>query len=111
MKPDPGTKAKVSKIIFWAVIIFVASWITLWGSNSFLRTALMNRSLKVMEKQVAVLKAQNDSLKAENERLRTSPEAAEKAARERFGLTKPGEKVFRFVPAAEPKEEDPKSKK
>lgn len=108
MKRESEGSSKLSKIVFWGVIVFVASWITLWGGNSFLRTALLHKTLKGMEAQVKVLKTQNDSLKAENERLRTSPEAAEKAARERFGLTKPGEKVFRFVPAAEPKEEETK---
>jgi len=52
-----------------------------------------------LEKETTILKAQNDSLAQENERLKTDPEAAEKAARENFGLTKPDETVFRFVPA------------
>ncbi|HNX36868.1 MAG TPA: septum formation initiator family protein [Candidatus Cloacimonadota bacterium] len=108
MKQDRANNPRIANIVFWAVIIFMVSWITLWGGNSFLKTHQLHRSLKNMEAQVNVLKAQNDSLKAENERLRTSPEAAEKAARERFGLTKPGEKVFRFVPAADPPKEDTK---
>lgn len=59
----------------------------------------MHRELQSMRSNVERLSAVNDSLRNENEKLRTSLDAAEKAARERFGLVKPGEKVFRFVPA------------
>ena len=60
--------------------------------------------MNTMKKAVSELNAKNDSLRTENEKLQTSLDAAEKAARERFGLVKPGEKVFRFVPANEPLE-------
>ncbi|HRY83270.1 MAG TPA: septum formation initiator family protein [Candidatus Cloacimonadota bacterium] len=105
MKRDKRVQPAYVKWIYIAALVFVLSWVTLWGPNSFLRTGLQRHSLKKLESSVTALKAQNDSLRRENELLKTNLETAEKTARERFGLTKPGEKVFRFVPAASPKEE------
>lgn len=105
MKRERQQSPAYVKWIYWGALIFVISWVTLWGSNSFLRTGLMHRSLNKLQASVNTLQAQNDSLRQENELLKTNLETAEKTARERFGLTKPGEKVFRFVPAAPPKED------
>jgi len=82
-------------------------WILFLANSSFLKTWKLKNRVEQLEKETTILKAQNDSLAQENERLKTDPEAAEKAARENFGLTKPDETVFRFVPA---KEDEPPKK-
>lgn len=86
---------------FWALVGLMALWILLLGANSFFNTWKLQRKVQQLEQQTLFLKAQNDSLSQENVRLKTDPETAEKAAREKFGLTKEGETVFRFVPAKE----------
>ncbi|HRX76065.1 MAG: septum formation initiator family protein [Candidatus Cloacimonetes bacterium] len=88
---------------FWLIVIFLLLWILFFGQNSFWNTMLLHRKVDKLEQEAQYLKAVNDSLSKENARLKTDPEAAEKAAREQFGLTKPDEKVFRFVPAREDK--------
>lgn len=93
------------RYVFWALVALIFIWILILSGNSFLNTWKLQRKVQLLEKETSFLKAQNDSLAQENERLKTDPEAAEKAAREKFGLTKPDETVFRFVPA---KEDDPK---
>ena len=106
-------KAKTKKLsppmrfAFWAIIVLLIIWILFLADNSFLNTWKLKRRVDQLEKETTILKAQNDSLAQENERLKTDPEAAEKAARENFGLTKPDETVFRFVPA---KEDEPTKK-
>lgn len=105
MKREKQASPAYVKWIYWLIIIFVLSWILIWGQYSFLKTYIQGRSVKKLQSSVNELKVQNDSLRQENELLKTNLETAEKTARERFGLTKPGEKVFRFVPAAEPKED------
>lgn len=89
--------------LFIAGLVFLLFWILFWGENSFLRTAQLKKKVHKLEREALYLKAINDSLAKENTRLKTDPAAAEKAARELFGLTKPNEKVFRFVPAKEDK--------
>lgn len=91
---------------FWIVIGIIAVWIILAGGNSFYNTWKLQRQVRSLRTETMHLKAVNDSLAQENERLKTDPEAAEKAAREKFGLTKPGETVIRFVPGKE--EESPR---
>lgn len=96
------------KFVFWAILAIILLWILILSGNSFFNTWKLQRRVALLEKETLALKAVNDSLSAENNRLKTDPETAEKAAREKFGLTKPDETVFRFVPA---EEEDDKSKK
>jgi len=84
--------------MFYAALLFVISWILLWGENSFFKTWNMGRKVERLEQEMNELQAINDSLKQENQRLKTDPKAAESVAREKFGLTKEGEKVFRFIP-------------
>ena len=101
MKAQQNPLPKLSYLIFWILLIVILGWILIFSDYSFLNTWKLKHSMNELQSAVTELQASNDSLKAENERLKTSPEAAEKAAREKFGLTKPGEKVFRFVPPVE----------
>lgn len=99
MKAEGKPLPRYLNIFFWLLVVGICSWILVWGDYSFYKTWRQKVQLQELNESVSKLKAVNDSLRQENERLKTSPEAAEKAAREQFGLTKEGEKVFRFVPA------------
>lgn len=101
MKARKQAAPKSVRVVFWSAVTLIALWILLLGGNSFFNTWKLQRKVHLLEKETTHLKAVNDSLAQENERLKTDPEAAEKAAREKFGLTKPDETVFRFVPAKE----------
>ncbi len=46
--------------------------------------------------EVDSLKRVNDSLRTEIDLLQTSDEKIEQVAREKFGLVKPGEKIYKF---------------
>ena len=99
MKPKNKKISPQFRFFFWGAIVLLVIWILFLANNSFLNTWKLKHRVDQLEKETAALKAQNDSLEQENNRLKTDPEAAEKAARENFGLTKPDETVFRFVPA------------
>ncbi|MDY0151200.1 MAG: septum formation initiator family protein [Candidatus Cloacimonas sp.] len=101
MKTRSATISPTLRFSFWAVVTLLALWVLILGTNSFLNTWKLQRRVQTLETETLHLKALNDSLAQENERLKTDPETAEKAAREKFGLTKPDETVFRFVPAKE----------
>lgn len=92
---------------FWVLMGLIILWILVFGGNSFFNTWKLQRQVHKLQQETMHLKAVNDSLSHENQRLKTDPEAAEKAAREKFGMTKPGETVIRFVPA----KEEPEKKK
>ncbi len=93
---------KIVRYIYLLLIVLLFLWITVLGRNSARHTYSLRKKVENMETEVQHLQAVNDSLAKENLRLKTDPDAAEKAAREQFGLIKPDEKVFRFVPAKEP---------
>ena len=99
MKTKDKKRSPQFRFFFWGAIVLLVIWILFLANNSFLNTWKLKHRVEQLEKETAALKAQNDSLAMENNRLKTDPEAAEKAARENFGLTKPDETVCRFVPA------------
>jgi cell division protein FtsB len=101
MKTKAKATPKYVKYIVNALLVLLLAWILVTGRNSYLNTYRLKRRVDLLQQEAMRLKAANDSLAQENARLKTDPEAAEKAAREQFGLTKPNEKVFRFVPARE----------
>lgn len=103
MKAKGKETPKIVWYIYLLFILFLFLWISVLGRNSARNTYLLRKKVESMESEALDLKAVNDSLAKENLRLKTDPDAAEKAAREQFGLIKPDEKVFRFVPAKEPK--------
>lgn len=105
MKTRSKALSPTLRYIFWALAAIIALWILVLSGNSFFNTWKLQHRVQLLEKETLALKAQNDSLAQENLRLKTDPETAEKAAREKFGLTKEDETVFRFVPA---KEDEPK---
>ena len=49
---------------------------------------------------LVVLRSDTARLTAEVERLRTDPEYIEQIAREKLGLVKPGERVYKLPPAS-----------
>ncbi len=101
MKTRSREYPKWFRYLYGLILIAVLSWILFFGQNSFFNTWQLKRKVDTLQEETDRLKVVNDSLARENERLKTDPDAAEKAAREGFGLTKPNEKVFRFVPAKE----------
>lgn len=101
MKSRTKTYPKILRYVFWVLALLLILWILIFGQNSFWHTMQLRNKVNKLEQEAQHLKAVNDSLAKENARLKTDPDAAEKAAREQFGLTKPDEKVFRFVPAKE----------
>ncbi len=109
MKQFQESHSRLMHLLYLGAILFLLSWILLWGRNSFYNTWIANRRKVVqLERTVTGLKAMNDSLAQEIERLKTNPEAAEKVAREKFGLIRENETKFIFVPA--PEQESKKGK-
>ena len=68
------------------------------GKRGFLQQVRVNRRKKQLEKEILLLQAEKERLEKEKEDL-DSPEKIEKIAREKYGMAKEGEKVYRVVPA------------
>lgn len=98
MKNQASHPRAIVRLIFYAALIAIILWILVLSQNSYLNTWKLKSKMNDLKKEMLELQAVNDSLRQENHRLKTDPKAAEKVARERFGLTKEGEKSFRFIP-------------
>ncbi|MBW6513663.1 MAG: septum formation initiator family protein [Candidatus Syntrophosphaera sp.] len=99
MKRQEPKNKKLANLAFLAVLIFLLSWILLWGPNSFLKVMKNQRKNELNRAQTEALQAENDSIARQNARLKSDPDAAEEVAREEHGLIKPDEVVYRFKPA------------
>jgi len=89
------------RVIYWSLLIFLLLWVLVLDSNSFVGRHRKASKLNRMKVELNDIIAKNDSLRHEIKELQTNPEAAEKVGRERYGLIKPGEKIFRFISPAE----------
>ncbi|MDD2331777.1 MAG: septum formation initiator family protein [Candidatus Cloacimonetes bacterium] len=89
------------RIVYWGILLVILLWILFWDYNSYLSRYQKARKLQRMKSELVEMVARNDSLRNEILELQSNPEAAEKVGRERYGLIKPNEKIFRFVPAPE----------
>lgn len=102
MKAQRSKHETLLRTAYIVVIVLLITWIVAWGPNSFVKKHTQKKANDKLKAEVDYYKVKNDSLQLEIRRLKTDPEAAEKVARENFGLIKEGEKVFRFVEKDEP---------
>lgn len=66
------------------------------GDDSLFRIWRRGRDLQDLAVQVARLQAENDSLRQILWRLENDLEYVEKVAREEYGMSKPGERIYRL---------------
>lgn len=71
-----------------------------FGERGLVRFMAMADHQDQLKEDIAALKAGNSTLRSEIERLRTDPETIEGIARERLGMGRRGEVVYRFDPRA-----------
>jgi len=86
---------KLSYVIAFVVIILFLLVLT-FSDRGFYDNYIYRKKLKELQSQIDSLRKVNDSLTVEIELLKTSKEKIEKVARERYGMIKPGEKVYRI---------------
>ena len=81
-----------------ALLIGVAVYYAVWGGeySEFNVRTLANRRTAA-QAELARLEREVDSLRVVEERLQDDPETIEAVARERFGMIRDGELLYRFV--------------
>ncbi len=71
------------------------------GDGGAIRIVMLRHERSQMDKRIADLQGNADYLQAEITRLESDPFYIEKTGRERYGYIRPGEKVYKLVPAKE----------
>ena len=99
------------RLLRTAVMMVLAVSLAAYGGQSLTRVWALKKEVASLEREVGVLRADTAKLTAEVDRLRTDPEyierrlspdevaASEQIAREKLGLVKPGERVYKLPPA------------
>jgi cell division protein FtsB len=88
-----------------AVALYYAGWGGEYSAWDLLR---LRRDRHDAEASLARTRHDVDSLKAEAKRLQDDPATIERVARERFGMVRAGETLYRFVPVDSPAAAFPK---
>ena len=78
-----------------AVALYYAVWGGEYSAWDLLR---LRRDRRDAEARLAQTRRESDSLRAEAKRLENDPATIERVARERFGMIRAGETLYRFVP-------------
>ena len=96
-RPGDRQRRRVLRIAL-AVIFGVALYYALFGGE-YSVFELRGLSKRVVEQQARLdsLRVEVDSLEARADSLETDSATIERIARERYGMIKPGERLYRFV--------------
>ncbi|MEA2012562.1 MAG: septum formation initiator family protein [Verrucomicrobiota bacterium] len=84
-----------SYLHFFVFVVILAMAIILLAP-SYKRRSDKKRELAEINKAIAGLKSKRRNLQEEIDNLETSPSAVERVAREKFGFSAPGEKIYHF---------------
>ena len=88
------------RLLRTAVLAVLAISLAAYGCQSLTRVWALKKEVESLEREVGALRAETARLTAEVDRLRTDPEYIEQIAREKLGLVKPGERVYKLPPAS-----------
>jgi cell division protein FtsB len=93
-------KRKASKRLYQYIILggigILFLYITVIDGSSFLKVIKTKIQNKKLSNEVIKVQAQNRTIMEKNRNLKDNPAEIEKTAREKVGMQKPDEKVYRF---------------
>ena len=93
--------ALTRKVVFPALIGLAVYYALFGGEYSVFEVRKARAEREVAEAQLVELRSEIDALRARVEALETDPATLERLAREKFGMIRDGELLYRMVPPAE----------
>ncbi|MBL8028603.1 MAG: septum formation initiator family protein [Fibrobacteres bacterium] len=89
------------RIIFVAILVglLIAFLFVFAGPYGVINMMKINKEKKVLLGKIQALEAERNTLKQAIIRLQTDNKEIERIAREQYGMAKPGERVYKIVPA------------
>ena len=97
---------RLKRLLLPAVLLVAGYYVVFGGEHSLLDVRRARSELATAAAELDRLRVANDSLRALVDSLETEPAMLERLARERFGLIRDGEVLYRFAPA-DSADEDP----
>ena len=93
-RPRPGIARKAVPALVLSIAVYYAVW---GGEYSVFDLRTLSVRQQAAEVELAELRQEVDSLSTLHERLENDPATLEAVARERFGMIRDGELLYRFV--------------
>ena len=94
-----GLTPRAARRLLAGGILALAGYYALWGGEySAFHLVRLREDRVAAEAHLAVVRAEVDSLKVLAGKLESDDAAIERIARERFGMIRDGEILYRFVP-------------
>ena len=87
---------KKGGLILRIIILVGLVYLFFLDGSSIYRLVRTRMKVNKVKKQIEQYRAERDSLKTLNQELENNPKAIEKIAREKLGMQKEGEEVYRF---------------
>ena len=91
-------KLRGRHLLAGAVLAVALYYAALGGEYSALDLLRLKRDRRAAEAELARTRREADSLRAQATKLERDPATIERVARERFGMIREGETLYRFVP-------------
>jgi cell division protein FtsB len=95
-RPPVAVRPRKWKLLLALLAVGGALCFSALGENGLYRIWQKQQELEALEGQVARLEAENDSLRQVLWRLENDLQYVEKVAREEYGMSRPGERVYRL---------------
>lgn len=91
-------RLKFKNISIWITVLiaFLILFVLTFSKQGFYNHYLLKKELSELQNRIDSLKNVNDSLTTEINLLKSNSEKIEKVAREKYGLIKPGEKIYKI---------------
>jgi cell division protein FtsB len=91
--------ARLTRLLLPGALLLAGYYAVFGGEYSIMDVRRARAARVAEEAEVERLRAENDSLRALVDSLANDPATLERLARERFGLIRDGEVLYRFAPA------------
>ena len=89
------------RLLCTAVLAVLAVGFAAFGGQTLTRAWTLKKEVESLEREVGALRAETARLTADVDRLRTDPDYIEQIARDKLGLVKPGDRVYKLPPTSE----------
>ncbi len=82
-------------VLFILFLVFLLSMFV-FSNNGLLKRMKLENEKKELEKTISIEQKKSDSLEKKIKEIQTSDRELERIAREKYGMTKEGEKIYRI---------------
>jgi cell division protein FtsB len=82
----------------WGVVLFVGILFVVFANNGLMQRRKLERERAVLMEKIRIAEDEQKRLQEQSRALDGDKKAVEKVAREKYGMIREGEKVYKIVP-------------